>query len=69
MNYLMVWQGVVTNSLHGRDDGQPQMKERVIRSTEELVRTFRRDAEYYRLTPVDVSAAVAALKDLDSQAC
>ncbi len=53
-------------TLRTAPDGQRVLllRERVIRSTDMLVRTYRADAQYFRLTPVDVSAAVAAVKDL-----
>lgn len=48
----------------GRDDGYPERKFAVVDTLDELVRTYDKKAEYFRLEPVDVSAAVQAVKDL-----
>jgi len=65
VKYLMTWMGVTSGTHMGRDDGYPERKNRIIDSFDELVRTYREDAEYFKLESVDVKAAVKAVKDLD----
>lgn len=70
MKYLMTFMGVSSGTYMGRDDGHPEKKSMVIHDTDELVATFRPDAEYFKLTPVktnDIAAAVKAIKDLNSE--
>ena len=64
MKYLKTWMGVVSGSMGGRDDGYPERKFALVDTLDELVRTYDKKAEYFRLEPVDVSAAVQAVKDL-----
>ena len=64
MKYLKTWMGVVSGSIGGRNDGYPERKFAVVDTLDELVRTYNPKAEYFRLEPVDVSAAVQAMKDL-----
>lgn len=63
MKYLKVWQGFVTGSMGGRDDGYPETKYKLIDSLEVLVDTFDEKAEYYKLTPADVNAVVSAVNE------
>jgi hypothetical protein len=51
--YLKVWQGTISGSLGGRDDGYPETKTRVIEDLEELIDTYDANADYFRLTPVN----------------
>jgi len=64
MKYLMTWIGMTSGSHLGRDDGYPERKFRLIESLDDMVTSHNQKAEYYRLEPVDVSAAVQAAKDL-----
>lgn len=64
MKYLKTWMGVTSGTYMGRDDGYPERKCAVIETLDELVKTYDAKAEYFRLEPVDVSAAVQAVKDL-----
>jgi len=64
MKYLMTWMGVTSGSHLGRDDGYPDRKFRLIESLDDLVKSHNPKAEYYRLEPVEVAAAVQAAKDL-----
>lgn len=65
MKYLMVWMGKTSGTLMGRDDGYPEEKSVVIESFDELMRRYRKDASYYKLTQVDVSEAVQIAKELE----
>ena len=64
MKYLMVWTGVTSGSHLGRDDGYPIEKSKVINSFGELLKYYREDANYFKLEPVDVKAAIQAAIDL-----
>lgn len=64
MIYLKKWIGVTSGSHLGRSDGYPEIKLSIIESIDDLVRTYRDDAEYFKLEPVDVKSAVSAIKDL-----
>jgi hypothetical protein len=64
MKYIKTWMGVTSGSHLGRDDGYPERKFALIESIDKLVETYDKKAEYYKLEPVDVSAAVQAIKDL-----
>jgi hypothetical protein len=60
--YLKMWQGVVSGSMGGRDDGQPETKTRVIDNLEDLVSTYDAKAKYFKLEPVDITSVVSAIK-------
>jgi hypothetical protein len=64
MKYLMTWMGVTSGSHLGRNDGYPQRKTMIISSTDELVESYREDAQYFILQPVDVKTAVETIKRL-----
>lgn len=64
MKYLMTWMGVTSGSHLGRDDGYPEQKSRIIKSFDDLIKTYREDAEYYKLEEVDVRSVIKAAKDL-----
>ena len=64
MKYLMTWMGRTSGSHLGRSDGYPERKFRMIETLDDLVKSHNPGAEYYRLEPVDVAAAVQAAKDL-----
>jgi len=64
MKYLKTWMGVTSGSHLGRSDGYPERKSIIIETLDELVRTYDKKADYYKLEPVDVGSAVDAIKDL-----
>ena len=68
MKYLKVWEGAVSGSLGGRDDGYPETKAELINSIEELVSSFDRGATYFKLREIplnDIEAVINAYKDLE----
>lgn len=68
MKYLKVWEGVISGSLGGRDDGYPETEVELINSIEELVSSFDRSATYFKLREIplnDIEAVINAYKDLE----
>lgn len=53
--YLKIWQGVISNSFAGRDDGYPETKYQVFTNIFDLAKNFGKnnDERYYQLQSVD----------------
>ena len=64
MQYLKIWEGVTSGTHLGRDDGYPETKLLLIDSLDQLVRTIDTNAEYFKLSRVNVDGIVEAVKDL-----
>ena len=64
MKYLKTWMGVTSGTYMGRDDGYPERKFQVIETLDDLVRTYDPRAQYFALSPVDVSTVVKVAGDL-----
>lgn len=65
--YLKKWQGFITGSFAGRDDGYPETKLALIESLDDLVASYNPKAEYFCLEKVDVASVVRAIKDLNKK--
>lgn len=63
--YLKIWEGVITGSMAGRDDGFPETKYSVYNSLEDLSRGFRKnkDERYYKLERINDSELEKAVND------
>ena len=67
MKYLKVWEGAVSGSLGGRDDGYPETKTQVINNIEELISSYDGDATYFKLREIplkDIKSIVSIYNDL-----
>lgn len=56
MKYLKVYEGVVTNSFAGRDDGYPETKYTVYKDLTSLSKDFgnKKDERYFKLEELDL---------------
>ena len=59
---LMVYEGAVSGSPGGRDDGYPETKYVVIDSREELLERYVKGCQLYECTEVDAEATFAEAK-------
>lgn len=55
--YLKEYEGKTTGSYMGRDDGYPCTKHAVIKTEEDLIRTFDPTAKYYTVEPITLDTA------------
>jgi len=65
MKYLKTWMGVNSDSYLGHSAGYPEKKSKIIETMEELVRTYDKKAEYYKLQPVEVGQTVQEMIGLN----
>lgn len=65
MKYLKVWEGAVSGSLGGRDDGYPETKAELINSIEELVSSFDRGATYFKLREIPMEDIKALIMEYE----
>jgi hypothetical protein len=55
MKWLVVYEGVITDSMGGRDDGYPETKTRVFKDDEALA-DYLGGGDFYKLTPATKEA-------------
>ena len=64
--FAKMWEGFVTNSFAGRDDGFPETKFTYLEDEDDLVPSYKEgeEAEYFLLIPMEPDALLKAVKGI-----